>query len=583
MLGSRVPRVYTPPLRPLEPRSPSTERWTLGYDVIDWAWEVLGIRLHPWQEWLLIHLLELLEDGSLRFRYAVVLVARQNGKSTISQILALWFMVEWEWPLVLGTAQDLDVAEEIWAAVVDWVEGVDDDGEPLHPELYALRKDVVRVNGKKALLLKNRAKSRYKVKAANRRAGRGLSGNLILLDELREHTSFAAWAAITYTTMARTEALVLGLSNAGDASSVVLRHLRVQAHAALGDPDGIAAAEEGHDAGVTEWDLEAAREILEQGTDDDGDDGVDPEGLDDLDPEDLDADPDTIFLAEWSATPGCDLWDRTEWAWSNPSLNHDNGIRERALAAAAKADSVSFRVEGLCQWLDGSVNGPFPPGAWEKGLNTPVKAADGSLSVAASDKIVGPTAAAVAMSPDRSHAWIAVAGYRADGQAQAEIVARRAGVDWVPRWLADNAAKFGIRDLTGQSKGAPVSPLMGDLAAKPPKGVRVVPLEGGDLLEAFAVTFDAVRDNRVRHHVTPPLDQAAATAATSMLSQGAKVLDLRASPGDAAPLNAWMSAYWLLVRRKPPSAPPPPLPAAVASVGSDDAFVGVGDIATLGF
>jgi phage terminase large subunit-like protein len=83
---------------------------------------------------------------------------------------------------------------------------------------------VIRVNGKKALVLKTG--ERYKVKAANRRAGRGLSGDVMLLDELREHQSWDAWGAITKTTMARAMALVLALSNAGDATSVVLRYLR---------------------------------------------------------------------------------------------------------------------------------------------------------------------------------------------------------------------------------------------------------------------------------------------------------------------------------------------------------------------
>src|SRR5689334_24962070 len=82
--GSEKPRIFTPPLRKLEPRSPATEKRTLGYAVIDFATEVCEVDLFPWQRWLLIHALELLPDGSFRFRNVVVLVARQNGKSTLS-------------------------------------------------------------------------------------------------------------------------------------------------------------------------------------------------------------------------------------------------------------------------------------------------------------------------------------------------------------------------------------------------------------------------------------------------------------------------------------------------------------------
>jgi phage terminase large subunit-like protein len=105
--GSTEPRIYTPPLRALTPET------SLGYSVIEFAEMVLEMELLPWQQWLLVHMLETLPDGTLRFRTVVVLMARQNGKSTLSQILALWFMYVYGVGLVIGSAQDLDVAEEI--------------------------------------------------------------------------------------------------------------------------------------------------------------------------------------------------------------------------------------------------------------------------------------------------------------------------------------------------------------------------------------------------------------------------------------------------------------------------------------
>jgi hypothetical protein len=179
----------------------------------------------------LIHALELLADGTFRFRTVVVLVARQNGKSTLAQVLALFFMYVRSAPLVIGTAQNLDIAEEVWQGAVDIAEDV--------PELQDEIERIVRVNGKKALEL--RSGERYKVQAANRRGGRGLSGDLVIMDELREHQSWDSWSAVTKTTLARSLAQIWALSNAGDASSIVLAHLRRMGHAALGDPDGINA------------------------------------------------------------------------------------------------------------------------------------------------------------------------------------------------------------------------------------------------------------------------------------------------------------------------------------------------------
>ena len=170
--GSEKPRVFTPPLRPL------TRETSLGFAVIVFAEDVLGITLRPWQEWFLIHALELREDGGLRFRTVVLSVARQNGKSTLSQVLALWAMYVRGSALVIGTAQNLDISEEVWDGAVDLAEGVDELAEMIAPN------GVKRSNGKKALVLESG--ERYRVQPATRRGGRGLSGDLIMLDERSE-------------------------------------------------------------------------------------------------------------------------------------------------------------------------------------------------------------------------------------------------------------------------------------------------------------------------------------------------------------------------------------------------------------
>ena len=51
--GYAEPRIWTKPLRELTPET------SLGFEVIDYAREVLHVELRPWQKWLLIHALEL--------------------------------------------------------------------------------------------------------------------------------------------------------------------------------------------------------------------------------------------------------------------------------------------------------------------------------------------------------------------------------------------------------------------------------------------------------------------------------------------------------------------------------------------
>lgn len=541
-LGSETPRIFTPPLREL------TDETTLGFAAIEFAVKTCGIDLYPWQRWLLIHSLELdpaltvstlADRGRLdpifRFRKVIVLVARQNGKSTLSQVLSLFFLYELGTDLVLGTAQDLDTAEEVWDGALDIIEDT--------PELAALADTPVKANGKKAIRLVTG--ERYKVKAANRRAGRGLSGDLILLDELREHQSWDAWGAITKTTMARPAAMIWALSNAGDATSIVLRYLRKAAHAAVGDPDGINADDDAAALLPSETQVEEMEDLDDEG----------------LDLDDFEEDADTLGIFEWSAPPDCSVHDRDGWAQANPSMGH--GISERTLAGDAKGDPEwVFRTECLCQWSEGSLDGPFPPGSWDEGADTESRIDPDSER-----------AWCVDVSQDRGMSYIGVAGHREDGEPHVEVVAQRAGTSWVTEWFE---AKESRRQwpVTLQAKGAPVSSLLEDLQAV--EGLDVAEWGGSGLGSATGAFYDGVRcepvvneetgetriPKRIHHRPQPVLDIAAATAAVKLLSDGAMVWNRAKSATDIAPLVAVTGALWLLNQK-----PDKPIVSAYESTG----------------
>lgn len=509
VVGVETPRIFTPPLRDLS--DPSA---TLGYSVIEFAEAILELTLLPWQRWLLIHMLELREDGTPRFRTVVVLMARQNGKSTLSQVLALWFMYVYGVALVLGTAQDLDTAEEVWQGAVDLVLETDEDDQPVRPDLHDLLDKVVMVNGKKSLVLKTG--ERYKVKAANRRAGRGLTGDVVLLDELREHQSWDAWGAITKTTMSRAMGLILALSNAGDATSVVLRYLRKMAHAAIGDPDGINA----EDALVPDAGLSVEDELA------------------------LDDD-DTLGIFEWSALPSRSVTDRQGWAEANPSLGYT--ITERTVASACRTDPEwIFRTEVLCQWSEGTLEGPFPAGAWEASTDTDSRRAEGAT-----------LALCVDVSWDRGTTHIGLATTRPDGHAHVEVIATRAGTEWVVPWFTSPERPEQVRTapVVMQTKSAPASSLAGPLRDA---GVNVVEWGGADLGAACGAFYDRVRAaigegearHQLRHRNQPILNLAAATANTRPLGD-AWVWDRKHSPADASPLIAVTGALWCLSSAMP--------------------------------
>lgn len=508
-LGSETPRIFTPPLRRLNSAT------SLGYSVIEFS-ALVGIELLPWQKWLLIHMLELLKDGSLRFRTVIVLVGRQNGKSTVMKVLALWLMYVYGTRLILGTAQDLGVAEDLWEETLAMAQEDED-----------LAEEVAKVttrNGNRAFILESGAA--YKVKAANRKGGRGKTADVVVLDELREHQNFDAWAAITKTTLSLADALIIGLSNAGDPKSVVLRHLRRMAHLAIGDPDGI-------------W----------SGTDDEAQNAEDE--LDEYDGEDVE--PDTLAIFEWSATPGCDPGDRDEWAQANPSMNYT--LPEKNLAAAFKQDPPEvWLTECLCQWLDSAADGPFPAGSWQAGIDVESRIAEGV-----------PRTFCVDVAWDRAASSIAVAGRRDDDLVHTEVVAHRAGTDWVIPWFSDEdriARNGGRMTVVVQAKGAPASSLIDGLKAL--SWVDLIEWGGTELGAACGQYYDLVRvsglvENAggppVRaglvHLPQPILDVAAGIAAMKPLGDS-WVWNRKASPSDISPLLASTGAVWHVLQHEPP-------------------------------
>ncbi|MEO8889195.1 MAG: terminase [Jatrophihabitantaceae bacterium] len=499
LVGCAEPRVFTPPLRELTPDT------TLGFEVVEFAEKALGVTLFPWQCWLVQHMLELREDGLFRFRKVVLLVGRQNGKSTLSQVLALYFMYVLGAPKVLGTAQDLGTSEDVWQGALEMAQESESLGPLLaRPKLGKGSKEFGFTTGEV-----------YRVRAANRKAGRGLSKvRLVLLDELREHQTWQAWAAITKTTNAEPEAIVFALSNAGDVSSVVLRYLRKMAHKAIGDPDGINAAD---DPSLLLESAEVNADDIEVQADD------------------------SLGIFEWSATPDCDVMDRSGWAQSNPSLPHT--ITERVLSSDAKTDPEwVFRTECLCQWSDGSLVGPFPPGAWDAGRT------------GAGSQIVGEVHAALEVSQDRSKTTIVYGGRREDGAIQVEVVAYRAGTDWAVAWLASPERTVAPVSVVVQ----PSAPAGSLITALVEAGLPVREWAGSDIGQACGQFYDLVRrevltdeldasslpGERLVHLPHSVLDVAAATAATAPLVAGTWVWDRRKSPTDIGPLVGATQVVW---------------------------------------
>lgn len=482
MLGYTEPRIYTPPLRDL------TEETSLGFMCIEYMTKVLGKKLYPWQEWSLIHALEITGDirKSWRFRFRTILieVARQNGKTVDSEGFASFFLNVLGVKNVFGTSLSLDKAEEVWEAVVADQENT--------PDLCGEIDRVVRTNGSKRLILKGGRV--YKVGAPTRRAGRGDSNDLVLLDEVREHRDWETWSAAVASTNAKPNGLVICFSNAGDPDSIVLRQLRSQAIAAI---EGTKAMDLGGE-------VDAA----------------------------------TLGLFEWSSPDDAPTDDIDALAHANPAMGYGL-LTERALLSNRMTfPENKFRSECMCQQVETILPQPFPDGSWDACLDNE------SRIPPESDLYFG-----IDLSDDRRWTSIGVCGLREDGNWHVEVVARAVGTEWAIDWFRARAMKGKMR-LAFQGRGAPVTGLAEQICTI--QNVERFAIEGSDLASGWGRFWDGIAASdpaisrggeKIYHLQQPVLDTPAKTMQVRQMGGGVTLPDRRKSPDDIAPLFSCIMAF----------------------------------------
>lgn len=201
-----------------------------GFDLEVFAANVMGTPLDPWERWAAIHGLELLPDGRPRFRILLIIVARQNGKSTLGRVLIAYWMFVLKVSLVLGIANKFGYAKVQWEKVLASAEA----NKWLAPRIAKVIKQLT------LECITTSSGSEYRIAAANGDAGRSLSIERLFVDELRTHKDFTCWSAAHKAMNAMPYGQSVCLTNQGDDSSVVLDSLRNSAiefiQTGVGDP-----------------------------------------------------------------------------------------------------------------------------------------------------------------------------------------------------------------------------------------------------------------------------------------------------------------------------------------------------------
>lgn len=504
--GSIEPREWTAPLVSLSPET------SAGYDVIQFGEEVCGIVLYPWQRWLLIHALELNEDGTYRFKRVHLLVGRQNGKTTVAKLLILYWLyvdsaanpakLKAKDFKVLATAQNLEKAHETWEEVLDYCDPAppkekDAAMMPLVPALQALSLKPSRRTGFQRI--KTKAGASYSIASTTgTKAGRGGSSARIFLDELREHRTWDAWNAIKNTKNARWNAQLWTASNAGDRRAIVLKELRAQMLAAI--------AEWRKYVSTGLWTLEQWANKHDS----------------------------TSALFEWSAAEGMPKSDVGGILQANPSVGW--GVNDlETLVADSKSDvEADFRTEVLCQWVESLVQPHVDPTWWEKCAHK-------------TSSPEGRMVASIDIPIDRKRAYVGIAGKDADGVPVVELIARRSGSLWLLKYMETLRENWGITEVAIQARGCPASEFVDKLRDE---GFTVHEIGGSTMGAATGLFKDFVESKSLRHRDQNALNLSVnGTQARKLAEQ--MVWDRAETVVDASPTVAVSQALYSLLNHEP--------------------------------
>ncbi len=246
----------------------------------------LAIEPMPWQEVAASYATARGPGDLWAYREFAAVVARQNGKTTFTKPLIVRRLLEGR--RIMHIAQLRELPRLMFEAVADVI-------EKEHPDLLPRRRGKViwprRGAGSESIILDNGGEYRI---AASVNGGRGFSFDDLIIDELREMTSFDVINAAKPAQRFSANPQTIYLSNMGTDESVILNSLTARA-------------------------------------------GKDP----------------SLAYLEWSADPEYDPGDIRGWLQANPSIGHYpqvlRDLEQDYRAASLAGNLAGFETEALCR------------------------------------------------------------------------------------------------------------------------------------------------------------------------------------------------------------------------------------------
>lgn len=521
IVGSVTPRLFTPPLVTGSPGPCGcgcalTPETSYGFDADRFARETLLAPLDPWQRFAAIHAGELLPDGRPRFRRVLIVVARQNGKTHLLIVLALFWMFLDGQRAILGTSTQTKYAREPWekshALALRTPELAD---ELPTGRMRGMRKVAGELEWKTA------DGARYFATTSNEEAGRSLSLDRVIADELARQFDYGAYAAALYAMRARYFAQWFGLTTPLDVRSVVFNDLRELAidHVKNGGGD--------ERLGLLEWSAS------------DDADPLDPRAL-------AAANPNTVAVFDHEAP-------------HRPTMEDLLNDARSAVKSGGEA-LVKFKTESMCIAVK-HASPAIDAVAWAALPEAP----------AGFEDLRGRVALVVDVSRVSPHTSLYAAAVQPDGRVRIGVVKAWEDTAAARRELPAHVARVG-RCSFGWLPGGPAAALAADLKDRsattgrrgtwPPRGVTVEELRGE--LPAVCMGFnDLVAAGQLARIPDELLDEN--VEAAERLPRGDAWVFSRKGQGDCDALYAAAGAVHLAR-----TLPPPSTGRLLASINHDD-------------
>lgn len=449
-----------------------------GEEAIELA-ALAGLHLDEWQQLVLMHSLGERPDGKWAAYEIGLCVGRQNGKGSIleaRELAGLFLLGEME---IVHSAHEQLTATNHFRRLLSLIRNV--------PDLNRRVLKAPQGKGAEAIELRNGQRILFKTRTSD--AGRGLTGDLVVLDEAMNIPE-AAMAALVPTMAARS---IQGNPQLWYAGSAVDQET---------DPHGLAFAR-----------------IRERGLAQRG----------------------RVAYFEWSADgedPGRVSsefrWDRDSWAQANPGL----GIRisqehiENECNGALGPRKFCVERLGIGDWPDTSEEAG-------RVISTEAWGACGEHD--RDQRIVSAPVFAVDVNPAQTWGAIGVAGKRADDLVQTAVVAHEPDTGWIVERCLDLQEQY-RRARFVVDKNGPAADLIPEM-----KDVRLDVIEAStqDYRNACGGFFNAVTNGKLRYPAPQPeLDAALSGARKQRAADAWKWSRKEASSPDLSPLVACTLAAW---------------------------------------